>query len=46
MIGLLRRLAFALGIATGTAGVLRFTKRPAVPWRRSGWRPLHGPDFR
>jgi hypothetical protein len=46
MIGLLRRLGFALVIAAGTAGVLRFTKPPVQPLRRGGWRTLEGPDYR
>ena len=46
MIGLLRRVGFALGIAVGTAGVLRFTKPPVVPLRLGGWRALKDPGFR
>jgi hypothetical protein len=46
MIGLLRRVPFALGVAAFTAGVLRLTKPPTVPMRTGGWRALEGPSFR
>jgi hypothetical protein len=46
MIGLLRRVLFALGIAVGTAGVLRLSKPAIVPWRHGGWRTLDEPEFR
>ena len=46
MIGLLRRLGFALLIAVATAGTLRFTKPPIQPLRRGGWRTLDGPEYR
>jgi hypothetical protein len=46
MIGLLRRVAFALSIAAGASGVLRLIKPPPVPMRTGGWRPLTEPSFR
>lgn len=46
MIGLFRRIGFALVIAAGTARVLRFSKPPDSPRQHGGWRVLDGPGFR